>query len=213
MGGGSGSPSTGTPSTPPGTALAYSDLQTGETIPAGTYHVTGATDAFNAAVSAFNQPTGGYAPGSIVPLDTLFVGCTGSADCSITDNDDGSFTTTGTIVVGGTYASVDEDVQAGLPTPPPSRAETVAKLYADTAKATINAVAAGKAAAAALIKAEKYDGLLGVIATKGESKTAMENAQMVLGRAHRGRSGRHRRRGRPDRRRGRRDDGHGAFGR
>ena len=179
-GGGSGPSGAGDTKPPPGTALAYSALQAGTEIAAGTYHVTGAPADFDDAVTSFNQPTGGYAPGSIVPLGALFIGCTGSADCSITDNDDGSFTTTGTIVVGSTYAAVDDDVQTGLPTPPPTRAETVAKLYADTAKATMNAIAAGTAASTAEKNATTNSGKLGVIATMGESKTAMDNAQAVL---------------------------------
>ena len=160
--------------------MSYSGLQTGtQTLTAGTYHVTGAAAAFNDAVDDQEPPVGGYTPGTVIQLGDLYAGCMGDANCTITDNDNGSFTTTGTIVVGGERATI---VAAVTPEPEPgdTRAEKIVKLYAAASKADMDAKAAGKAAEAAQKTASEKSVKLDAISTMGESKTAMDNAQAVL---------------------------------
>ena len=178
-GGGSGGP-------PPGTALSYSGLQTGTLteLAADTYHVTGATAAFNDAVSSIVNPADGFAPGATVQLGDLHAGCKGPANCTITDNDNGSFTTTGTIVVGGDGAAV---LAAVTPTDPsPTRDQKIIQAYASAASLDDSVDAMEKLAAASTEKgsarkaAMEAADKIGALDSDGDSLAAKNNAQAIL---------------------------------
>ena len=110
--------------------------------------------------------------------DITFSCPAGGADCdvAVTVASDGMATakSAGGLATAANSADYDARIAAS------DRSGRIINLYAAASKATMDAEDAGKAAADALTKAEKYDGLLGVIATMGESKTAMDNAQAVL---------------------------------
>ena len=117
---------------PGGTALAHAGLAAGMVVEPGTYHVTGASDALLEALDGFEGPTDGYTDGDMVSIGGLDLQCHGDS-CGITVNDDGSFTTTGTITVvmtGGTQ-----------PTVPPTAEEMDAAVEAATAEAATKAKA------------------------------------------------------------------------
>ena len=114
-GGGGGAPvtDTGTPMGPDGKPLAFAALAAGATVDAGTYHLLDAPDTLLMALGAVEVPEDGYAAGEEITVgDLIMLKCADSSEdsCSVTVNDDGSFTTTGTILV----------VAAGgmFPTPP-----------------------------------------------------------------------------------------------
>lgn len=169
----------GTTTTPDGTALSYSDLQTGTTtLMAGTtYHVTGAPSAFTNAVDAINPPTGGYEPGETVTLGDLVVGCSGAVNCDVTPNADGSFTITGTIVVGANVATVTAALD--LPDPPPSALSFATDLNGSVeALETLSGDA--DAEGSALMMASENAAKIGTEGSDGNSMAAMMSAQAVL---------------------------------
>ena len=107
---------------PGGKPLALDVLSAGATVVAGIYHLPDAPAAFLMALGAVEVPEGGYKAGDEIDVgDLIMLKCADSSEdgCSVTVNDDDSFTTTGTILVvaiGGMF-----------PTPPPSVAEVTAK--------------------------------------------------------------------------------------
>ena len=99
---------------PGGTALAHAGLAGGMVVNPGTYHITGASDALSTALETFEGMTDGYESGDMVTLGDLDLRCA-AGPCGITVNDDGSFTTTGTITVvamGGTHPKTPAEIAA-----------------------------------------------------------------------------------------------------
>ena len=86
---------------PMGTPVAFADLQMGETVPPGTYAVSDASAEFLAAIEDFELPEGGYAAGAMESVGGLDFTCDAdsAANCNVVVNEDGSITTTGTIMV------------------------------------------------------------------------------------------------------------------
>ena len=96
--------------TPGGTALTWAALTGGEEVAPGTYHITGAPQTFADALEDTDIPTEGYVTGDEVDIGGLSLRCA-AGPCGLTINDDGSFTTTGTITVvmeGGTHPMISE---------------------------------------------------------------------------------------------------------
>ncbi|MDD9992359.1 MAG: hypothetical protein OXP75_11205 [Rhodospirillales bacterium] len=96
--------------------MPYYNLTVGGIVPPGTYHFVGAPDAFLEAIDEVEQPADGYAPGTEIEVGGLGLRCAAdSADnCTVTLHEDGSFTTTGTIVTvlaGGTFPMTPAEKQ------------------------------------------------------------------------------------------------------
>ena len=100
-GGGGSSPVTSAPADTP--TIAVADLGADGTIEAGTYQLTGTPEellALAAAIAGIDEPPeGGYAPGETVTIPGFAdLTCTGDVNCTVMVADDGTVTTTGTIM-------------------------------------------------------------------------------------------------------------------
>ena len=153
-GGGGGTP----PAPPKPKAVSLTGVTAGYVTTAGEFTIA-AGETMNHGDITFSCPAGG-------------------ADCdvAVTVASDGMATATsaGGLATAANSADYDARIAAS------DRSGRIINLYAAASKATMDAEDAGKAAAAAKESATTNSGKLGVIATMGESKTAMENAQAVL---------------------------------
>ncbi len=112
-GGGSDGTSTGMVDSA-GTPLSFVDVVQGDIVEPGTYHLVGASDAFVAALDAVVVPANGYAPDSMITVGGVSFRCTAdnTSNCNIAVNEDGSFTTVGTIAAvlrGGTFPTTETE--------------------------------------------------------------------------------------------------------
>ena len=125
---------------PMGTPVAFADLQMGQTVEAGTYAVSDPSVAFLAATEDFELPEGGYAPGAMESVGGLDFTCAADSatNCNVVVNEDGSVTTTGTIMVAMTP-----------PPPTPIESATMAAVTAASEAATAAQTAADAAMTAA----------------------------------------------------------------
>ena len=154
------------------------DAQMGVTVEAGTHTVSDdLADAFPADAAMYLGQN--FATGDIVEdVGGLDFACT-AGPCSVTVNDDGTITTTGTIEVvmmGGEFPT------AMRPDPEPTEpaGPTVADLFTTAQTSSDNAEAAGKAASAGVAAAKKASGELGLINVAGESMTEYMKAKAIL---------------------------------
>jgi hypothetical protein len=93
--------------------VAFADAQAGTDVEAGTYTITGASAAFEAALEAYEGPTDGFMTGDTVTIGGIVLTCS-MGPCSVTVAPDGShFTTTGTINAMAAMDGMDPD--GGMP--------------------------------------------------------------------------------------------------
>ena len=99
-GGGGSAPVTSAPADAP--TIAVAALGADGTIEAGTYELTGTPAelaALAAAIAGIEVPADGYAPGQTVTIPGIGdLTCTGDVNCIVMVADDGTVTTTGTIM-------------------------------------------------------------------------------------------------------------------
>ena len=145
-GGGSDDPPVSTVPTGEAPPVAVADLGADGTIEAGTYQLTGTPEELAAlllAVADIEVPAEGYAPGETVSIPGIGdLTCTGDENCSVEVADDGTVTTTGTIM---TAAVGEGDGMA----PEPVLNELQTAQAAAAAAATAAMTAAGNANTAA----------------------------------------------------------------
>ena len=113
--------------------------------------------------------------------DVTFSCAADGDDCAVMVASDGTVTATGgTVTAMDSAAYAQRLADADQAATDKMRADAIIRLHGETSGARSDAEAAGKKASQALMDAEKYDGMLGVLATNGDSGVATDNAQKVL---------------------------------
>ena len=175
-GGGGGSGGGGQP-------VTLASLQGGMIVPPGTYEISGDAAALMAILDdlgALTVPDGGYAPGAEVMAGSLTLQCSpnSAANCNLTINDDGTVTTTGTILVATTGTMLPD-----YRTDDQKRADTESNVnvaFGAATTAVTDSEGAEEDANTALDTATEKSGMLTAVAVQGDSAMAAANAQSVL---------------------------------
>ena len=175
-GGGGGSGGGGQP-------VTLASLQGGMIVPPGTYEISGDAAALMAILNdlgALTVPDGGYAPGAEVTAGGLTLQCSpnSAANCNLTINDDGTVTTTGTILVATTGTALPDDRTDDQKVA--DSASAVSNLFATASSTQKAAETAGTAADDALKSAMENAGKLTTMSVQGDSTKAAQNAQAIL---------------------------------
>ena len=152
--------------------LTLDGVKMGATVNAGTHTLADdLADAFeNADPSAAMYLGKEFEEGATITVAGLDIKCS-AGPCQVDVNDNGTITTTGTIMVAAAMAP---------PVPPVPPVANLTALFAAAQDASDAAAMAGKDAMAAETAATKAAMMLTTTETGGESKKAMTNAQTIL---------------------------------